>query len=96
MRGEPAAAPALAGGIVCAIAWASAREPKRKKWRTFLVICAVPALAFGGWHQWELRRGYSIETVSFDNRGARLVGTLYLPDRIGKRPGAVWSMGPDR
>lgn len=91
--GDPSRTPALAGGIVCAVAWIFARGPERKRWRGFLAVCVVLALAFAGWRQWDGRRGYREEVVSFDNRGARIVGTLYLPDRAGKHPGIVWIHG---
>lgn len=91
--GDLSALPALAGGIVCAIAAIFARGPERKRRRSVLALCAVLALSFAGWRQWEQKRGYREETVGFDNRGARLVGTLYLPDRPGKRPGIVWIHG---
>ena len=91
--GDPAATPALAGGLVCAIAWALARGPERKNWRNFVAICTIAAVVFVGWRNWEQKRGYHEETVSFVNRGTRLVGTLYLPDRSGNAPGIVWVHG---
>ena len=91
--GDPSNVPAIAGGIICALACAFARGLERRRWRIFLAACAVLALAFAGWRQWDQQRGYHEEIVSFDNRSARLVGTLYLPDSPGKRPGIVWVHG---
>jgi dienelactone hydrolase len=91
--GDPSATPALAGGIICVVTLAVGRGHGRKRWRIFLAACTVFGLAFTGWRQWEARRGFHEEIVSFDNRGARIVGTLYLPERPGKRPGIVWIHG---
>lgn len=91
--GDPSGLPALAGGIVCAIAWAFARGPERKRWRASMAACGILALTFAGWRQWDQQRGFREETVSFENRGAHIVGTLYLPDRAGKQPGIVWIHG---
>ena len=91
-----AATVALPGATVTALAWLFTRAPERRRSRAILGIVALAALAFTGWRQWEARRGYHTETVHFDNRGARLVGTLYLPDRgdgRGKVPGVVWVHG---
>lgn len=85
--------PALAGAIVSAIAWFFARPPNQQRNRRLLATCALTAFAFYGWRLVEERRGYHEEIVSFDNRGAQLVGTLYLPDRPGKVPGMVWLPG---
>lgn len=91
--GDPSGLPALAGGIICVAAWLFARGPESRQWRTVLATCAILAVTFSGWRQWDQKRGYHEETVSFDNRGARLVGTLYLPNRAGKAPGIVWIHG---
>ena len=90
--------PLLAGVIVSAIAWFFTRSPERKRSRTILLAIALTAFVFYGWRYLDDHRGYSYhqETVSLDNRGAHLVGTLYLPDRPGKVPGMVWVHGSGR
>jgi uncharacterized protein len=84
---------ALAGAIVTAIACIFIRAPELRRRKTILAIAALAALSFSGWRYWELRRGYHEETVLFDNKGAHLEGTLYLPDKPGKNPGMVFLSG---
>jgi dienelactone hydrolase len=84
---------ALPGAVITAIAWLLTRGPQRRRSRTVLAAFALAAFAFTAWRHWEERRGYHTETVSFASRGARLVGTLYLPDRPGTVPGIVWVHG---
>lgn len=84
---------ALVGGIISAIAWVSGRKSDRVKTKRVLAAAAVIGLAWFGFSHWNGQRGYHTETVGFDNRGARLVGTLYLPNRPGKHPGIVWVHG---
>jgi dienelactone hydrolase len=91
--GDAASMPALAGAIVCAIAWLFARRPELRAHRTILASCAAVGLAYWGWSAWDEGRGYRQQTVSFDNQGARLVGTLYLPDRRDRVPGLVFLPG---
>jgi pimeloyl-ACP methyl ester carboxylesterase len=84
---------ALVGGIISAIAWFAGRKSDRVKSRRILASAAVIGLAYFAFSRWNGQRGYHTETVRFDNRGAHLVGTLYLPDRPGKVPGIVWVHG---
>lgn len=84
---------ALAGAAISAIVCLFMRAPERRKHRIMLAICSLAAFAFVGWRHFEEKRGYHEEIVSFDNRGAHLVGTLYLPDRPAKVPGIVWVHG---
>jgi uncharacterized protein len=84
---------ALCGGIISTIAWVSGRKSDRMRSRRLIATAAVIGLTYFGFSSWNGQRGYHTETVSFDNRGARLVGTLYLPDRPGKHPGIVWVHG---
>ena len=86
---DPSASVAIAGAIVTGIACLFMRAPEWRRRRTVLATVALIALVFGGWHAWDARRGYREEIVSLDNRGAHLVGTLYLPDRPGSVPGIV-------
>lgn len=87
--GDYSAIPALAGAVVCAIACLAMRVSERQKQRRILAAAAMLGLLFYGLHSWQDGRGYSEQTVAFDNQGAHLVGTLYLPDRVGKSPGMV-------
>lgn len=91
--GDGSLAPAIAGAVVAAIACIFMRAPVRQSHRKILAVAAVAAFAFACWRYWEGTRGYHEEIVSFDNRGVRLVGTLYLPDRPGKVPGIVFLPG---
>jgi uncharacterized protein len=90
---DPARSAALAGSVVTVIACIFMRAPERQRSRRILAACALFAFAFTGWRYWEERSGYHEEIVSFDNRGAHLVGTLYLPDRPSKVPGLVFLPG---
>ena len=91
--GHNAALPALIGAIITALACIFMRAPERKRQRKILAVCALTAFAYVGWSNWEEKRGFHTQAVSFENRGARLAGTLYLPDRPGKVPGIVWVHG---
>ena len=82
--GHNAALPALIGAIITALACIFMRAPERKRQRKILAVCALTAFAYVGWSNWEEKRGFHTQAVSFENRGARLAGTLYLPDRPGK------------
>lgn len=84
---------AVTGGIATGIACAFMRAPKLRRHRRVMAITALMAVMFSGWRYWELRRGYHEEAVSFYNRGARLVGTLYVPDGHRKRTGIVFLTG---
>jgi uncharacterized protein len=92
---------ALVGGIISAIAWVLEQKSdrvNRVKGKRILAATTVIGLAYFGFSTWDGQRGYHTETVSFDNRGAHLVGTLYLPDRQEtdkhrKHPGIVWVHG---
>ena len=84
---------ALAGAIITAIVCIFLRAPKWRQRRKIMALAAMLAITFFGWRYWDLRRGYSEQTVSFDNRGARLVGTLYVPDGPRKRAGVVFLTG---
>ena len=84
---------AAAGALVTAIAFFLTRAPERRTSRKILVVFALVAVVFTVWLNRELRRGYHEQIVNFDNRGANLVGTLYLPDRQGAVPGIVFIHG---
>lgn len=86
-------AAALAGAVISSVAWLLARAPEQRARRATLGILALAAFAVCGWQYWDAPRGFRTETVRFDNRGARLAGTLYLPDRVGKAPGIVFVQG---
>jgi dienelactone hydrolase len=91
--GDASRTMALAGGVITAIAAAFMRAPERRRLRRMFAVAALAGLAFGGWRYWAQNSGYHEQTVRFDNRGAQLVGTLYLPDRAAKVPGIVWVHG---
>lgn len=80
---------AVLGGVVTVLAWLFMRAPERRTRRLLFAAAASIAFLYYGWTQWDVRQGYSEEIVSFDNEGAHLVGTLYLPERSGKFPGMV-------
>ncbi|MEO6717599.1 MAG: prolyl oligopeptidase family serine peptidase [Novosphingobium sp.] len=84
---------ALAGGLISALAWFAGRKSERVIGIRCVAAAAIIGLAMFAYGYWHGKRGYHTETVTFDNRGARLVGTLYLPDRPGKHPGIVWVHG---
>jgi dienelactone hydrolase len=90
---DPAKSAALVGAIFTAVACIFIRAPEQRRLRRIFVICALAAFAFTGWRYWEAARGYHKEIVHFDNRGAHLKGTLYLPDRAGKVPAMVLLTG---
>jgi uncharacterized protein len=87
--GKLSGAPAMLGGIVTAIACLFMRAPERQGQRLVFAAAAFAALLFYGWNQWANPHDYREEIVSFDNDGAHLVGTLYLPEKPGKYPGMV-------
>lgn len=87
--GDVSAAVAFLGGVATAIAALLARGSDHHKRRKWLALVAVCGLAYFGWSTWESKQGFHTREVSFDNRRARLAGTLYLPDRPGKVPGIV-------
>lgn len=91
--GNAASTVAPAGAIISVIAWFFARGPERRRDRWILATGALVGLTYFGWSSWDERRGYTQEIVSFNNRGAHLVGTLYIPDRHGKVPGMVFLPG---
>jgi dienelactone hydrolase len=90
---DPSGPSALVGGVITSIAWTARRKAGRTRTSRILAATAVIGLAYWGYHRWDGARGYHTETVRFANRGAHLVGTLYLPDRPGKHPGIVWVHG---
>jgi uncharacterized protein len=92
----PAAAilPGL-GAFASAIAWFATRSSERPTSRTVLAAAAIGGAVFCAWSYGDEARAYRQVTVSFDNRGARLVGTLYLPNRPGKVPGIVMVHGAE-
>jgi len=85
--------PLVAGIVFSAIAWLLARGPARRLNRRVLAVGMILGLAFYGWRVWDERRGYHEEIVSFDTRGAHLIGTLYLPDKPRRSPGMVLLSG---
>jgi uncharacterized protein len=93
---DPSRSAALAGAVVTAIACSIMRTPERRTQRKIFAACALIAFAFTGWRHWEESRGYHEQTVSFDNGGVHLVGTLFLPERAGKVPGLVLLPGSGR
>lgn len=84
---------ALAGAAVTAIACVFTRRPERRTSRKMLAVATLAGLAFAGWQFGETTSRYRQKTVSFDNRGAHLVGTLYLPERQGSAAGIVFIHG---
>jgi len=84
---------AIFGAGVTAIACLFMRGLEWRRQRAWLLCLTIAALLFAGWRYWEHRRGYHEEIVSFDNRGARLVGTLFLPDHPEPVPGVVFLQG---
>lgn len=85
--------PALAGALVTAIACLFMRAPERRRQRIVFAAVATLAFVYGGWRLWEDSAGFRTQQLVFENRGARLAATLYLPDRPGKAPGIVWIHG---
>lgn len=85
--------PALLGGVISAIALFAGRKSGRTWAKRILPFTAALGLAYWGFGKWEGQRGYHTTTMSFDNMGAHLVGTLYLPNNPGKHPGIVWVHG---
>lgn len=61
--------------------------------RRIFAAISVLAIAYGGWRIWDGNRGFYTQEITFENRGARLAATLYLPERPGKVPGIVWMHG---
>lgn len=80
---------AVAGAVVTTIVCIVLRAPERQRSRKILAIIALAGFAFAIWRVWDYSRGFYKENVSFDNRGAHLVATLYLPDRPHPVPGIV-------
>jgi uncharacterized protein len=96
--GDAAKIPALTGAVVSVIALLAGIKSERVGSRRVLAVCFMLGLTYWGWSSWAEGRGYATETVSFDNQGAHLVGTLYLPERnasghMGKVPGIVFLSG---
>jgi dienelactone hydrolase len=77
------------GSVVAFVAWRLTRAPESHRTRRILFGSAIIGLLFCGWRYWDQARAYQEIAVSFDNRGARLAGTLLLPNRSGKVPGMV-------
>jgi uncharacterized protein len=77
------------GALVSTIAWFVIRSSERRTDRIVLAGAAIGGILFCVWTYWDQVSAYREVTVSFENRGARLVGTLYLPNRHGKVPGMV-------
>jgi|GEM_PF-851725 len=92
MAGLSVAVAAL-GALATAIAFVLTGAPERRTSRKILGAFLFVAVVFAVWLHRELGRGYHEEIVSFDNRGAHLVATLYLPDRQGAVPGIVFIHG---
>lgn len=90
---DAAQAVALPGAVIAAIACLFMRAPVRRRARRVTALLALSALAFCGWRYWEHRQGHHEEIVAFDNRGARLTGTLLLPDKPKPVPGIVFLQG---
>jgi uncharacterized protein len=96
--GNGADMPAQAGAIIAAIAWFAGRKSGRVRGRQILAASALLGLAYWGWSSWQARQGFTEQAISFDNQGAHLVGTLYLPEPKeegprGKVPGIVFLSG---
>lgn len=87
--GDASSIVALAGAVVTTIGCIFLRAPERREGRKILAIIALVGFTFAGWRFWDYSRGFHKENVNFDNRGAHLAGTLYLPDRPGPAPGIV-------
>lgn len=87
--GDLAASVALVGGVLTLITALVAFHSGHLSRSNGLAIGAICGLAYFGWSTWDSRRGFHTEEVSFANQGARLAGTLFLPDRAGKVPGIV-------
>lgn len=84
-----AAPVALVGAIFAAVAAVMATRSGHRRQRNGLAVAAVLGATYYGWSTWDAMSGFHTEEVSFSNQGARLAGTLYLPDRPGKVPGIV-------
>lgn len=82
---------AVPGAVVTTVAWTFARAPRRRTGRKILAVVTLAGIAVAGWQFVETKRGYAYhqEAISFENRGARLKGAMYLPDRQGRVPGIV-------
>jgi len=96
--GNGADMPALAGGLVCAVALFVGRKSDRRAGRSVLALSALCGLAYWGWSSWQQRQGYREEAIGFDNSGAHLAGALYLPEGKGagssdRVPGIVFLSG---
>ncbi len=61
------------------------------------VIEAIPAALDGsaGQAPIDLSRGYKVERVTFDSRGATMVGNLYLPQGLDGSAPAIILLGPE-
>lgn len=82
---------AVPGAVLTGAAWMFTRAPERRTSRKILAIVTLAGVAVTGRQFAETKRGYAYhqEVISFQNRGARLAGAIYLPDRQGRVPGIV-------
>src|SRR5260370_17541844 len=87
----------VAGGLASAAAWYLARRSAAGGFmRSVLLLSAVGGLIFGILQYRVQSLAYRQSVMSFENEGALLVGTLYIPNGHGPHAGIVIVHGAGR
>lgn len=87
----------VAGGLASAAAWCLARRSAvLGLMQSVLLLCAVGGLIFGILEYRAESLAYRQTVISFENEGAHLVGTLYIPNGPGPHAGIVIVHGSGR
>jgi pimeloyl-ACP methyl ester carboxylesterase len=87
----------VAGGLASAAAWyLSRRSAVLGFMQSVLLLCAVGGLIFGILQYRAESLAYRQIVISFENEGAHLVGTLYIPNGPGPHAGIVIVHGSGR
>jgi dienelactone hydrolase len=87
----------VTGGLASAAAWYLARRSAVLGFmQSFLLLCAAGGLIFGILQYRAESLAYRQTVISFENEGAHLVGTLYIPNGPGLHAGIVIVHGSGR